>query len=97
MVNKLLQARDITIRVGVNWVSAFLWRHPGLKSKYSHILDQERYLVKNPQIIQNWFMLYASVKAKFGILDEETYNIDKKNFMMEVAGSAKVIFSKHEK
>lgn len=31
------------------------------------------------------------------ILDEDTYNIDEKRFMMGVAGSAEVVFSKYEK
>ena len=31
------------------------------------------------------------------LLDEDTYNMDKKNFIIEVAGSIKVIISKYEK
>ena len=97
MANKLLDARGVTIKVGINWFPAFLGRHPGLKSKYSRTLDQERYLAEDFQTIQDWFVLYASVKAQYGILDEDTYNMDEKGFMMGVAGSAKVVFSKHEK
>ena len=37
------------------------------------------------------------MKAQYGILDEDTYNIDEKKFLMGVAGSAKVVFSKYEK
>lgn len=37
------------------------------------------------------------MKAKYGILDEDTYNMDEKRFMMGVAGSAKVVLSKYKK
>ena len=97
MANKLLHARGVTVGVGLNWFPEFLKRHPGLKSKYSRTLDQERYLAEDSRITQDWFTLYASVKAQYGILDEDTYNMDEKGFMMGVAGSAKVVFSKHEK
>lgn len=60
-------------------------------------MDQEHYLAKDLKVIQDWFALYASVKAKFGILDEDTYNMNKKSFMMGIARSAKVVFSKYEK
>ena len=97
MAQKLLQAKGDTTKLGRNWGLVFLNRHPGLKSKYSRTLDQERYLAEDPRIIQDWFALYASIKAKYSILDEDTYNMDEKRFMMGVAGSAKVVISKHEK
>ena len=42
-------------------------------------------------------MLYIFIKAQYSILDKEIYNVDKKSFMIEVAESTKVVFSKHEK
>ena len=60
-------------------------------------MDQEQYLAEDPKIIQDWFLLYESSKAKYSILDKDTYNMDEKSFMMGVARSAKVVFSKSEK
>ena len=97
MANKLLYTRGVTINVGINWFPAFFGCHPGLKSKYSRTLDQERYLAEDPHVIQKWFTLYASVKAQYSILDEDTYNMDEKRFLIGVAESTKVVFSKHEK
>ena len=97
MAQKLLQAKGDTTKLGRNWGLAFMSHHPGLKSRYSRTLDQDRYLAEDPRIIQDWFVLYASVKEKYGILDKDTYNMDKKRFMMGVAGSAKVVISKYEK
>lgn len=97
MANRLLYAKGDTVKLETNWILAYLNRHSGLKSKYSRTLDQEQYLVEDPQIIQEWFALYTSVKAKYRILDEDTYNMDEKGFMMRVAGNAKVVFLKYEK
>ena len=97
MAQNLLQAKGNIIKLGQNWVSAFFSCHTGLKFKYSRILDQERYLAEDPRIIQDWFAFYASMKAKYNILNEDKYNMDEKRFMMGVAGSVKTVLSKYEK
>ena len=33
-------------------------------------------------VIQDWFRLVENTKAKYGILDEDTYNFDESGFMM---------------
>lgn len=42
----------------------------------------------------DWFNLY---KVEYGILDEDTYNMDENGYIMGVAGSSKVVFSKYQK
>ncbi len=68
-----------------------------LQAKYSRILDQDRFLAQNQNIIQDWFNLYPSIKAEYGILDKDTYNTDENRYMINIAGSSKVIFSKYQK
>ena len=68
-----------------------------MQAKYSRTLDQSRFFAEETEVFQRWFDLYHSLKIRYGILDEDTYNMDKKGFMMEVAGSVKVIISKYEK
>ena len=97
MAQNLLQAKGNTTKLGRNWVSAFFSHHSGLKSKYSHTLDQKRYLAEDSRIIQDWFAVYALMKAKYDILDEDMYNMDEKNFMMGVVESAKIVLSKYKK
>lgn len=41
--------------------------------------------------------MYQSIKAKFGILDKNIYNIYKNKYMMGIAESFKVVFSKYQK
>ena len=97
MAQNLLQAKEDTTKLGRNQTLGFIDRHSGLKSKYSRTMDQDRYLAEDPKVIQDWFVLYASIKEKYGILDEDTYNMEEKKCMMKVAGSAKVVISKYEK
>lgn len=97
MAQRLLRAKGNTTKLECNWVIAFIGCHPGMKSKYSRTLDQKHYLAEDSRIIEDWFAFYALVKAKYGILDKNTYNMDEKRFMIEVAKSAKVVFFKSEK
>ena len=53
MAQKLLCARDDIIKLGLNWIQRFFHRHPGLKLKYSRILNQERYLTEDLKVIKD--------------------------------------------
>ncbi len=37
------------------------------------------------------------MKAEYGILDGDTYNVDENGYMMGIADSPKVVFSKYQK
>ncbi len=94
MAEELLRAKGDYKELRKNWVSGFLGRHPTLQAKYSY---QDRFLDQNQDMIQNWFNLYRSIKAEYGILDEDTYNMDENGYIMGIAGSSKVVFSKYQK
>ena len=95
MAIELLRARENHTALGVNWQQHFLNLHSDLQAKHSRTLDQDRLFAENEEIFQHWFDLFLSTKQKHGILDEDIYNMDEKGFMMGVAGSAKVVISKH--
>ena len=97
MASNLLQAKGQYTVLGVNWQQSFLDQHLDLQAKYSCILDQSQFFAKETVVFQKWFDLYHSLKIKYSILNEDTYNMDKKNFMMGVAKSVKVIISKYKK
>ena len=92
---ELLQAKGDYRELGKNWVSAFLNCHSTLQAKYRRTLDQDQFLAQNRDIIQDWFELYKSIKVEFGILDKDTYNMNENEYMMGIAGSSKVVFSKY--
>ena len=97
MAKELLQARHEFKKQDNNWTVRFLNCHSLLQSKYSRILDQDRFLVQNRDSIQQCLDLYWFIKAKHSILDEDTYNINENRYVIGIAGSSKVVFSKYQK
>jgi hypothetical protein len=90
MANQLLAARSGG-QVGENWARNLVKRKPEVKSQVTRQRDHQRVLCSNPAIISPWFDLVRNVKAKYGILDEDTYNFDETGFQMGVGGSVKVV------
>lgn len=68
-----------------------------LQAKYSCNLNQDQFLAQDNNIIYNWFNLYQSTKAKHGILNKNTYNMDENRYIMGIIGSSKIVFSKYQK
>ena len=90
MADQLLAARDRG-KVGENWVYRFIQRTSGIKSQVSRLRDYRRVLCSDTAIISPWFDLVRNVKAKYGILDQDTYNFDETGFQIGVGGSVKVV------
>ena len=95
MADSLLQVKQDFKKFDQNWSEKLLSRHSLLKSKYSYPLDQKRFLAQNQDLIKGWFDLYLSIKAQYGILDKDTYNIDENSYMIGIAENSKVVFSKY--
>jgi hypothetical protein len=90
MANQLLAARGGS-QTGDKWAYRFIRRRPEIKSQVSRPRDYRRVLCSNPAVISPWFDLVRNVKAKYGILDEDTYNFDETGFQIGVGGSVKVV------
>jgi hypothetical protein len=90
MANQLLAARGGS-QVGENWAYRLTCRKPEIKSQVTRQRDHQRVLCSNPAIISPWFNLVRNVKAKYGILDQDTYNFDETGFQMGVGGSVRVV------
>jgi hypothetical protein len=90
MADQLLAARSGG-KVGENWVYRFIQRKSGIKSQVSRPRDYQRVLCSDTAIISPWFDLVRNVKAKYGILDQDTYNFDETGFQIGVGGSVKVV------
>jgi hypothetical protein len=95
MAHELLQARNDTRELGVNWINQFLARHPSLKSKFVGGLDKTRVASQDPSIISAWFEVFA--KHRVDVEDEDIYNMDEKGIMTGANEAVKCIISKHEK
>ncbi|EAT84526.1 hypothetical protein SNOG_08250 [Parastagonospora nodorum SN15] len=81
----------IPTMVGEKWARNLVKRKPEVKSQVTRQRDHQRVLCSNPAIISPWFNLVRNVKAKYGILDEDTYNFDETGFQIGVGGSVKVV------
>ena len=97
MAIELLQTKDNYKELSKNWVLKFLSYHFMLQAKYSHTLDQNWFLALDHDIIQDWFNLYQFTKAKHGIPNKNMYNIYENGYIIGIAGSSKVVFSKYQK
>jgi hypothetical protein len=83
MANQLLRVRDAP-PVGKNWATKFIKRQPELCTRWSRRYDYQRAKCEDPKLIKNWFTLIQSMKAKYGILDDDLYNFDETGFMMGI-------------
>jgi hypothetical protein len=71
MADRLLRERGEK-PTGKNWVDNFIKRTPELRTRWSRPYDHQRAACEDPAVIQPWFSLVQSMKAKYGILDEDT-------------------------
>ncbi|KAJ6437614.1 LOW QUALITY PROTEIN: transposase-like protein [Purpureocillium lavendulum] len=90
MANHLLRVRDAP-PVGKNWASKFVKRRPELRTRFSRKYDYQRAKCEDAKLIGEWFALVRNTKAKYGILDDDTYNFDETGFMMGVIFAGMVV------
>ena len=90
MANCLREERGLG-PVGSNWASTFVSRTPELKVKFNRKYDYKRALCEDSGVIQGWFSLVANIKAKYGILDANTYNFNETGFTMGQISSRAVV------
>ncbi len=90
MADKLLRERG-SKPTGKNWVDNFIKRSPELRTRWSRSYDRWRAACEDPAVIQPWFTLVQSMKAKYGIVDEDMYNFDESGFLMGKISSQLVV------
>jgi hypothetical protein len=71
MADRLLRERGGK-PTGKNWVDNFIKRTPELRTRWTRPYDRQRAACEDPAVIRPWFSLVQSMKAKYGILDEDT-------------------------
>jgi hypothetical protein len=77
--------------VGKNWVDNFVWHTPELHKRWSRPYNCQQAACKDLAILQPWFMLVQSIKAKYSIVDEDTYNFDETGFLMGKISSQLIV------
>lgn len=89
----LLSARlknPSTAFISKRWVSQFVERPPEIKSKYNCRYDYQRAKREDPKDISEWFALVRNTIEKYGILEQDIYNMDVTGFQMGVISTSKV-------
>ncbi len=71
MADRLLRERGGK-PTGKNWIDNFIKRTPKLRTRWSRPYDRQRAVCEDPAVIQPWFSLVQSMKAKYSIVDEDT-------------------------
>jgi len=77
--------------VGKNWPTTFINRKDELRTMWNRKYDYQRAKCEDPAIIEPWFNIVRNLKAKYGILDEDTWNFDETGFQMGVIMTSKVV------
>lgn len=89
----LLSARlsSQTAYVGEHWVTRYIQHHTELSSKYSQKYDYQRAKCEDPELIMGWYKCFHDVIEKYGIVEQDIYNMDETGFQMGMTSTAKVI------
>ena len=80
---------------GKNWSHRFCQRHKDqLLSRYLKPLDNSRKKAESSTEFEHWFELIDQKIKQYGILPENTYNMDEKGFLIGFLSKAKRVFTK---
>ena len=82
-------SKDISI--SERRVSQFIKCYPELKSKYTRRYDYQRAKFEDPELIKGWFNRVQEAILRYGIAEQDIYNMDETGFQMGVASTAKVV------
>jgi hypothetical protein len=72
----LVQLNEPNTRLGKNWLSRFLNRHPDLKTSHNRGLDSKRITAAIPNQIEAWFAHVDDVIQRFNIHPQDRWNMD---------------------
>jgi hypothetical protein len=78
----LAQLNEPNARLGKNWLSRFLNRHPDLKTSRNRGLDLKRITVAIPSQIEGWFARVDDVVQRFNIHPRDRWNMDEIGYQL---------------
>jgi hypothetical protein len=90
MANSILAGRGGN-PVGKKWPSNYVNRRIELKTRFNRKYDVQRAKNEDPVVIETWFRLVRTIKDKYAIQDDDTYNFDKTGFQMGMISGPYVV------
>ncbi|EED13341.1 conserved hypothetical protein [Talaromyces stipitatus ATCC 10500] len=80
-----------TASIGEKWVNRFVKRHDELSAKYTRKYDYQRAKCEDPELIKDWFERVRDTIQKYGIIEQDIYNMDETGFQMGIISTAKAL------
>lgn len=77
--------------VGQSWPRRFVKRHPEVSLTCSIGYDIKRAKAEDPKLIHDWFERVKEAKIKYGVHEDDIYNVDETGFQIGCVGSEFVL------
>ena len=87
----VLQVSSGPEKIGRNWVSRFVQRHPDIKSKIGKKMDYLRLKYTTVEALSAQFDLFLSVRQKYKVKTENIWNMDETGVALGVCDNYRVI------
>ena len=81
-------------KLGKNWVSRFLKRHPNLHTVRGRSIEATRIRESSPEVLKKWFEEFKRVIEELGVDIENIYNMDETGFSIGTIKSSNIIINK---
>lgn len=78
-------------KVGKNWISRFIQRHPEIRSKVGRKLQSQRVDCTSPQALATWFEHLQLVQQRYNILPQHAWNMDESGIALGVCNNQRVL------
>ena len=91
LLSARLKPSSTSAIISDRWVHRFVQRHNDIQSKFTSRYDYQRAKCEDPETIRGWFRLVHNTIQKYGILEQDIYNMDETGFQMGVISTARVI------
>ena len=85
------------IRVGKNWITRFLDRHPDLATKFSKKLDHQRAHASCPRLLKDYFSKLSYIIHQYNLKPFQIFSMDEKKFLIRIASRVKILFCQGHK
>ena len=91
MVYEILKAKGRVAEIGKGWVDRFVNRHSGIQSKVGKSIDKQRALATDVSVLRKHLDRFYTLRSRYHVLPENTWNTDEKGFAMGLGGGGTVI------
>ena len=91
MGEKIIEAGGRRLLIGKSWVPQFLTRHPKVATILGKPIDSNRRHGTPPELMRLFFDRFDTVRAPYGIQQEDIWNVDEHGIALGVCANTRVI------